>query len=95
MNEPDFLKHLNAKETTTSLRKLDSENMIKNAFLLEVREQVQQCYNDKGKPIDKEVNTLLSLLSLQIDGVTQNSFELANGNHTINRVCEVLEYVKS
>lgn len=76
------------------LRSLEKENLLKNAYIVELQRRRQSCY-DKDGNIDQEgFKEFLSYLEKDIDGMNQGIGELSNLSSTVNIVCEHLNTLK-
>ena len=94
MTTEHFLQQISKRQATRVLSKLETDNLIKNAFLLEVSEALKGCYSDDLKVKNERIESLLDIVSTQIDGITQNSLELSNVSFTINNVCDLIERIE-
>ena len=91
MTTTEFLQCNSKKETVSALRKLERENLLKNSFLLELKQVAEDCYHGNLNHGNKNVESLLKLIYSRIDGVTQNSLELSNVSCLVDNVSEYLE----
>ena len=68
--QPDEIQNIK-----NHLTKLETENLLKNAFLADVREQLSRCYDEQLNLKQDNVKRLLSTINSQIDGLQQTAFD--------------------
>ncbi|MGB2528216.1 hypothetical protein [Flagellimonas sp. SN16] len=73
------------------LRILERENLLKNAYLIDLQRKRRHCYDKSGNIDLKGVKGFLSYLEVNIDGVNQGIGELYDISSTVDIVCEHLD----
>ena len=76
------------------LRNLEKENLLKNAFVIEIQEKLERCYDSEGKFIASRAENLIDYLERHLYGVSQNTETLYNYSCTVNMLCEYIETEK-
>ena len=76
------------------LRNLEKENLLKNAFVIEVQQKLEKCYDAKGKFVASRAENLIDYLERHLYGVNQDTETLYNYSCTVDMLCDYLESTK-
>ena len=76
------------------LMKMEKEKLLKNAFVIEIQEKLERCYDSEGKFIASRAENLIDYLERHLYGVSQNTETLYNYSCTVNMLCEYIETEK-
>lgn len=82
------------QQIVEELRILERENLLKNAYLIELQRRHQYCYDKNGEIDLGGTKEFLDYLQENIDGMTQVIGDLSNISCTVNIVCEHLNTLK-
>lgn len=94
MNKSEFLDTIGAKDAAKELRGFATKMFLMNAFLVEVAELRNQCFE---KRIDKKeaLERLLKTIDCQIDGMAYTSFQINNMSFNLSIVADLIENIET
>ena len=91
MKIEEFIKQEHHTRGMMQIKDLETQNLLKNAFLQGICNEMDNCYTESGEFNPKGAQQLLRKMSDVIDGLIQTPFELSNINYSVNSFSEMVD----
>jgi len=83
-----------AESSINDIKKLETENLLKNAYVLEIQQKLEGCYDKENKIDPDKLLGFVKFLDKDLYGVNQSISELYDITCSVNNVCDYLKTLK-
>lgn len=94
MNKSEFLQIISPNDAAKELNGFATKMFIMNAFLVELAELRNQCFEDRSDKRES-LERLLKTIDCQIDGIAYTSLQINNMSYNLSIVSDLIENIET
>lgn len=94
MNKSEFLQIISPTEAAKELNGFAKKMFIMNAFLVELAEMRNQCFEEDLNK-QESLERLLKTIDCQIDGMAYSSLQINNMSYNLSIVSDLIENIET